>query len=279
MDELKMEGLELPDTGESYDDMPDASEGLLEDNPRPSFAMGGPEDFSDMDIPEISNLDGTDFGSPAKQEDKKPVSLEKPAEQKPMFEDMGGAAAKTGHFSSSQSNFQERSGTYSAVNNDAAQSSVPSYGAAYSQNSSQNNSFGDTYNSFQQEQMQLVALGRKKAKIIGIAAIVLDVIETLFSLSLRNILVTVLRIVFIIQFMNGSNSSRVYTAFLSVLRVIMTIISIAQVNSLSSEFAEYGLSVVITITQLILFTGIIANGVIIYFTLLDKSVKEFTVNK
>lgn len=274
MDELKMDGIDLPDTGESYDDMPDASEGLLEDNPRPSFAMGGPEDFSDMDIPVISEMDGSDIAAPAKQESK-PVSLEKPAAPKPMFEDMGGTVAKTGNFSSSQNDFQERSGTYSAVNNDTVQSSAPSYAETYNQS----NSFGNSYDSFQQGQMQLVALGRKKAKITGILAIVLDVIETLFMLNLRNIVTTVVRIVLIVKFMNGSNSSRVYTAIFSAIRIIMNIISVGQVNSLSSEFAEYGLSIIITITQLILFIGIIANCVVIYFTMFDKSVKEFTVNR
>lgn len=278
MDELKMEGLELPETGESYDDMPDASEGLAEEfseAPRPSDSM---DNFSDMDMPVLSEMDGSDITAPAKQTEK-PVSLEKPAAPKPMFEDMGSPVSKSGNFSSSQNDFEERSGTYSAVNNDPVQSSAPSYADAYAQSGSQSSSFGDSFNSFQQEQMQLIALGRKKAKITGILAIVLDVIETLFMLNLRNIVTTVIRIVLIVKFMNGSNSSRVYTAIFSAIRIVMNIISVGQVNSLSSEFAEYGLSIVITITQLILFIGIIANCVVIYFTMLDKSVKEFTVNR
>lgn len=276
MDELKMDGLELPDTGETYDDLPDASEGLEEtaqEAPRPSDSM---DNFDDIAMPVLSEMDGSDIASPSEQAAKS-ASPDKPAQPKPMFEDMSAPVrpqTTQQSTSSGQSTYQSTSGSYQSTSGTYQNSSAPSYA-----DTSQSNTYTNTFDALQQERMEIIAKGRKRAKFTGILAIVLDVLETLFMLSLRNIIVTVVRIIFIVKFMNGSSSSRMYTALISVIRIIMNIISIGQVDSMSAEFAQYGLSIVITITQLILFIGIFINCVVIYFTMFDKCVKEYTVDR
>lgn len=276
MDELKMDGLELPDTGETYDALPDASEGLEEtaqEAPRPSDSM---DNFDDIAMPVLSEMDGSDIASPSEQAAKS-ASPDKPVQPKPMFEDMSAPARPQSTQQSSasvQSTYQSTSGSYQSTSGTYQNSSAPSYA-----DTSQSNTYTNTFDALQQERMEIIAKGRKKAKFTGILAIVLDVLETLFMLSLRNIIVTVVRIIFIVKFMNGSSSSRIYTALFSVIRIIMNIISIGQVDSMSAKFAQYGLSIVITITQLILFIGIFINCVVIYFTMFDKCVKEYTVDR
>ena len=134
MDELKMEGLELPDTGESYDNLPDASEGLFETKPETPYAMGGPEDFSDMDMPMLSEMDGSDIASPSEQAAKS-ASPDKPTQPKPMFEDMSAPVRpQTTQQSSAsvQSTYQRTSGSYESTSGSYQNSSAPSYTDAYS---------------------------------------------------------------------------------------------------------------------------------------------------
>lgn len=275
-----MDGLELPDTGETYDNLPDASEGLEEtaqEAPRPSDSM---DNFDDIAMPVLSEMDGSDIASPSEQAAKS-ASPDKPAEPKPMFEDMSAPVRPQStqqSTSSEQSTYHSTSGSYESTSGTYQNSSASSYADAYS-STSQSNTYTNTFDALQQERMEMIAKGRRRAKFTGILAIVLDVLETLFMLSLRNIIVTVIRIVLIVKFMNGSSSSRMYTAIISVIRIIMNIISIGQVDSMSAEFAQYGLSIVITITQLILFIGIFINCVVIYFTMFDKCVKEYTVDR
>lgn len=281
-----MEGLELPDTGESYDNIPDASEGL-EDTKAERPSMTGADDLSDIEMPVFSEMDGSVITAPEKKPEK---SVGSDMSEKPVFEEMAGAAAaqiSSSYSPADSSQNRKTEGTYYSGGS-YQNTSAPSYAESFRQTSdntssyssqSQDNTYFSNLDSMRSQQMEMASKGRSRAKFVGIFSIVLDVLETLFMLSLRNIIVTVMRTVFAVKFIKGSDSSRKLTGYFAVLRIIMNIISIAQVDSLTHDFAEYGLSIIITITQLILFFGIAVNCVVIYFTLFDKCVKEYTVEK
>lgn len=289
MDELELpslDGLDYSDAPNAYEE-PEAYEEQADSEP-----VVDELDYSldDISAPVFSEMDGSASPVPEKKaepvQQEKAVSLSKPSAPTPAFEEMGGGAVQSraqtssssGSYSSSNS--RSSSNTYSGNSSSSGYQSVsgtPSYADSYSQ-TSQSSSYNNAFDSMEQERMEMYAKGRKRSKIIGILAIVLDVVETLFSLSLRNIAVTALRIYFIAKFMKGSSSNRLYTGFISILRIVMGIISISQVNSLNGAFAEYGLSIIITITQLILFLGVFLNCAVVYFTLFDKCVKQYTVD-
>ena len=289
MDELELpslDGLDYSDAPNAYEE-PETYEEQADNEP-----VVDELDYSldDISAPVFSEMDGSASPVPEKKTEpasqQKSVSLSKPSAPTPAFEEMGGGAAQSRAQTSASSGSYSSAGTRSSSNTYSGTSSssgyqsvsgAPSYADSYSQ-TSQSSSYSNAFDAAEQERMEMYAKGRTRAKIVGIIAIVLDVLETLLVLSIRNIAVTALRIYFITKFMKGSSSNRQYTGFISILRIVTGIITIAQVDSLNSLAAEYGASFIITITQLILFLGVFLNCAVVYFTLFDKCVKQYTVD-
>lgn len=70
-----MDSLDLPEMEHDYSDVPDASEGL--DEPaRTSPAFGAGEDLSDIEMPVLSEMDGSAPVQPVKAEPQKQAPLQ-----------------------------------------------------------------------------------------------------------------------------------------------------------------------------------------------------------
>lgn len=91
MDELNMDSLDLPEMEHDYSDVPDASEGL--DEPaRTSPAFGAGEDLSDIEMPVLSEMDGSAPVQPVKAEPQKQASVQTFAQ----ISEMGGVSPMGG---------------------------------------------------------------------------------------------------------------------------------------------------------------------------------------
>lgn len=284
MDELKMEGLELPDTGVSYDDLPDASEGLLEeasDTPRPSDSM---DNFSDLDMPVLSEMDGSEISAPAEQEGK-PVALEKPAEPKPMFEDMSAPARQQSSrpadtsarstYQSTGSSYQNTSGSYQSVSGTS--------------NPRVSSSMDDVYNARMAVDPVKYEKGKRKTRIIagvGIAVYGYSTLMNFLSLMSRFGLSTLLDfglaaalLYLFIRFFRGSNTAKETLATLILIDVVFNIIGIITAGIATIALSGIGLGVIGGFLAIIGLIALIARCVMLYFLVLDDDITEYSKNK
>lgn len=95
MDELNMDSLDLPEMEHDYSDVPDASEGL--DEPaRTSPAFGAGEDLSDIEMPVLSEMDGSAPVQPVKAEPQKQAPLQASVQTSAQISEMGGVSPMGG---------------------------------------------------------------------------------------------------------------------------------------------------------------------------------------
>lgn len=95
MDELNMDSLDLPEMEHDYSDVPDASEGL--DGPaRTSPAFGAGEDLSDIEMPVLSEMDGSAPVQPVKAEPQKQAPVQASVQTSAQISEMGGVSPMGG---------------------------------------------------------------------------------------------------------------------------------------------------------------------------------------
>ena len=95
MDELNMDSLDLPEMEHDYSDVPDASEGL--DEPaRTSPAFGAGEDLSDIEMPVLSEMDGSAPVQPVKAEPQKQAPVQASVQTSAQISEMGGVSPMGG---------------------------------------------------------------------------------------------------------------------------------------------------------------------------------------
>lgn len=294
-DYKEMDGLELPSL-DSLDGDIDARflDGGTDTGNEPE--VGEVEyEFGDITAPMLSEMYGeTVPAAPEKtaeptkpaEEEKKSVSL-----AKPMMEDMtpaGGAPSSkpvsspspmsntgNGYQSSSvnlqkspDSGYQSTQGVY---RNTSGSYSAPSY--TYSSPSGgQSSSYWDGLSAAN----ELAEKGRKKAKVLGIIIIALSVLDIL-SGGTRGLLGAALRIFGAYQFMKKASSGwRKYLCVVCVVSAIAGIINIIAVDSqLLPLLAAYDLGWIVSIVQFILVIYTIGMGVLSYFFIFDRSIKEY----
>lgn len=295
MDELELPSLDSLDndvdtrfTGGSGDD--------ADDEPLVGEAAYDPDDIS---MPVFSEMDGG-FGNapaPAPAQENKTVSLSKPAFEEmspslPVFEEMMPGdpkpvsapqnMANTSNMSdmSNTSSFQSTSGSYHS-NSGGYQSTSGGYqntSGSYSAPSYTYNSTpsGNSYFDNLDVSSELAEKGRKKAKVLGIIIIVLSVLDILGG-GVRGIGGSCIRIYGAYQFMkNASSGWRIYLCVVCVISMIFGIVNIAQVDSeLLPLAAEYGVTWIVSIVQFIFIMYTVGMGVLSYFFIFDKSIKEY----
>lgn len=288
MDELKMDGLELPDTGETYDDLPDASEGLEEtaqEAPRPSDSM---DNFDDIAMPVLSEMDGSDIASPSEQAEKA-ASQNKPAEPKPMFEDMSAPVRpqSTQQSSSSvQSTYQSTSGSY--------ESSSGSYQSTYQSTSGRTNprtssSMDDLYAARTAVDSEKYEKGRKKTKVVagvGIALYGYNTLSYLLSLIGGGGLTVILDLgisgfllYMFIRFFMGSNTAKETLAMWITIDVVYNIIGIVTAGVATVAFSSFGMGGLFGFLAVMGIISLVARCVMLYFLILDEDISEYSKNK
>lgn len=278
MDELKMEGLELPETGESYENIPDASEGL-EDTKAERPAMGSTDDLSDIEMPVFSEMDGSAPSSPA--EKSAPVSLEKPTEPKLMFEDMA-APEKP------QSRPQPSSYTYQSTQS-TSQGTTGTYQSVYSSTASRTTSMDDVYAARMAVDPEKYEKGRRKTKILGGIGIgvygfntfiyLLSVFGGISLSGLLDLALSAALLYLFIRFFKGSDSAKNTIATIVGIDIVFSIIGLIQTGIATIALSGLGLGIIGGIAMVIGILTLIVRGIMLYFLVLDDDITEYSKNK
>ncbi|MGN0637567.1 MAG: hypothetical protein ACI4J0_04280 [Huintestinicola sp.] len=285
MDEFKMDGLELPETGETYDDLPDASEGLEEtapEAPRPSDSM---DNFDDIAMPVLSEMDGSEVTAPADKQEEKAVSLDKPSEPKPMFEDMSAPARPQNtqqSSSSGRSTYQSTSSSY--------QSTSGSYQSSYQSTSGRTtSSMDDLYTARMAVDPEKYEKGKKKTKVVAGVGIALYGYNTLYYLLsligggkltvLLDLGISGFLLYMFIRFFIGSNTAKESLAWWIGIDVVFNIIGLFSAGILTVGLSGVGLGIIGVIAIVMGFITLVARCVMLYFLVLDDDISEYSKNK
>lgn len=276
----EMDALELPEmngTEFDYTDAPDASEDLFTDLKKEEPVVGEVnDDFSDMPMPVLSEMDGSAPATPAQQTEKPAEPAPKPVQPAPAFEEMGGytpvsrpaAPQSTASQNTAPQSSSSQSSTYRSV-----------YAPVQPQTETRQSTM-DTLYSMRSEEIEAANEGEKLARTIGIILIVLAVLGLLSCLSdissnVTQIIRNVLQIIIVRGFMKGHNGDRLFLGWLNVIGVVGSVIAIIMMSSLTDMMAEYGMSIVTTIMQIALFINLISSGIMAYFLLINKKIKAY----
>ena len=300
MDELNMDSLDLPEMEHDYSDVPDASEGL--DEPaRTSPAFGAGEDLSDIEMPVLSEMDGSAPVQPVKAEPQNQVPVQASVQTSAQISEMGGVSPMGGisemgaaSYSAPKRNVQPAapvSGGYTPVSGGTASTGTQNNGAASYSSVYNRNDQGsvqrtnDFFAATEQMNAEKYERGHGKAKVLGIISIVLGAFTILGHLEvslvgLLGIILGGLIIYHALKFMKQSEKSRRTLAWLYVWDLIDCIRGIIMLASATQYLDDMGIdaSSLIGVTRFIYILGIIFNGVMTYFFMFNSAVHDYTID-
>lgn len=300
MDELNMDSLDLPEMEHDYSDVPDASEGL--DEPaRTSPAFGAGEDLSDIEMPVLSEMDGSAPVQPVKAEPQNQAPVQASVQTSAQISEMGGVSPMGGisemgaaSYSAPKRNVQPAapvSGGYTPVSGGTASTGTQNNGAASYSSVYNRNDQGsvqrtnDFFAATEQMNAEKYERGHGKAQVLGIISIVLGAFTILGHLEvslvgLLGIILGGLIIYHALKFMKQSEKSRRTLAWLYVwdlIDCIRGIIMLANANQLLDDMG-IDASSLIGVTRFIYILGIIFNGVMTYFFMFNSAVHDYTID-
>lgn len=300
MDELNMDSLDLPEMEHDYSDVPDASEGL--DEPaRTSPAFGAGEDLSDIEMPVLSEMDGSAPVQPVKAEPQNQAPVQASVQTSAQISEMGGVSPMGGisemgaaSYSAPKRNVQPAapvSGGYTPVSGGTASTGAQNNGAASYSSVYNRNDQGsvqrtnDFFAATEQMNAEKYERGHGKAKVLGIISIVLGAFTILGHLEvslvgLLGIVLGGLIIYHALKFMKQSDKSRRTLAWLYVWDLIDCIRGIIMLASATQYLDDMGIdaSSLIGVTRFIYILGIIFNGVMTYFFMFNSAVHDYTID-
>ena len=300
MDELNMDSLDLPEMEHDYSDVPDASEGL--DEPaRTSPAFGAGEDLSDIEMPVLSEMDGSAPVQPVKAEPQKQAPVQASVQTSAQISEMGGVSPMGGisemgasSYSAPKRNVQPAapvSGGYTPVSGGTASTGTQNNGAASYSSVYNRNDQGsvqrtnDFFAATEQMNAEKYERGHGKAKVLGIISIVLGAFTILGHLEvslvgLLGIVLGGLIIYHALKFMKQSEKSRRTLAWLYVWDLIDCIRGIIMLANATQYLDDMGIdaSSLIGVTRFIYILGIIFNGVMTYFFMFNSAVHDYTID-
>ena len=300
MDELNMDSLDLPEMEHDYSDVPDASEGL--DEPaRTSPAFGAGEDLSDIEMPVLSEMDGSAPVQPVKAEPQNQAPVQASVQTSAQISEMGGVSPMGGisemgaaSYSAPKRNVQPAapvSGGYTPVSGGTASTGTQNNGAASYSSVYNRNDQGsvqrtnDFFAATEQMNAEKYERGHGKAKVLGIISIVLGAFTILGHLEvslvgLLGIILGGLIIYHALKFMKQSEKSRRTLAWLYVWDLIDCIRGIIMLASATQYLDDMGIdaSSLIGVTRFIYILGIIFNGVMTYFFMFNSAVHDYTID-
>lgn len=295
-----MDSLDLPEMEHDYSDVPDASEGL--DEPaRTSPAFGAGEDLSDIEMPVLSEMDGSAPVQPVKAEPQNQVPVQTSVQTSAQISEMGGVSPMGGisemgaaSYSAPKRNVQPAapvSGGYTPVSGGTASTGAQNNGAASYSSVYNRNDQGsvqrtnDFFAATEQMNAEKYERGHGKAQVLGIISIVLGAFTILGHLEvslvgLLGIILGGLIIYHALKFMKQSEKSRRTLAWLYVwdlIDCIRGIIMLANANQLLDDMGIEASSL-IGVTRFIYILGIIFNGVMTYFFMFNSAVHDYTID-
>lgn len=295
-----MDSLDLPEMEHDYSDVPDASEGL--DEPaRTSPAFGAGEDLSDIEMPVLSEMDGSAPVQPVKAEPQNQAPVQASVQTSAQISEMGGVSPMGGisemgaaSYSAPKRNVQPAapvSGGYTPVSGGTASTGAQNNGAASYSSVYNRNDQGsvqrtnDFFAATEQMNAEKYERGHGKAQVLGIISIVLGAFTILGHLEvslvgLLGIILGGLIIYHALKFMKQSEKSRRTLAWLYVwdlIDCIRGIIMLANANQLLDDMGIEASSL-IGVTRFIYILGIIFNGVMTYFFMFNSAVHDYTID-
>lgn len=295
-----MDSLDLPEMEHDYSDVPDASEGL--DEPaRTSPSFGAGEDLSDIEMPVLSEMDGSAPVQPVKAEPRNQVPVQASVQTSAQISEMGGVSPMGGisemgaaSYSAPKRNVQPAapvSGGYTPVSGGTASTGTQNNGAASYSSVYNRNDQGsvqrtnDFFAATEQMNAEKYERGHGKAKVLGIISIVLGAFTILGHLEvslvgLLGIILGGLIIYHALKFMKQSEKSRRTLAWLYVWDLIDCIRGIIMLASATQYLDDMGIeaSSLIGVTRFIYILGIIFNGVMTYFFMFNSAVHDYTID-
>ena len=295
-----MDSLDLPEMEHDYSDVPDASEGL--DEPaRTSPAFGAGEDLSDIEMPVLSEMDGSAPVQPVKAEPQNQVPVQTSVQTSAQISEMGGVSPMGGisemgaaSYSAPKRNVQPAapvSGGYTPVSGGTASTGAQNNGAASYSSVYNRNDQGsvqrtnDFFAATEQMNAEKYERGHGKAQVLGIISIVLGAFTILGHLEvslvgLLGIILGGLIIYHALKFMKQSEKSRRTLAWLYVWDLIDCIRGIIMLASATQYLDDMGIdaSSLIGVTRFIYILGIIFNGVMTYFFMFNSAVHDYTID-
>lgn len=295
-----MDSLDLPEMEHDYSDVPDASEGL--DEPaRTSPAFGAGEDLSDIEMPVLSEMDGSAPVQPVKAEPQKQAPVQASVQTSAQISEMGGVSPMGGisemgaaSYSAPKRNVQPAapvSGGYTPVSGGTASTGAQNNGAASYSSVYNRNDQGsvqrtnDFFAATEQMNAEKYERGHGKAKVLGIISIVLGAFTILGHLEvslvgLLGIILGGLIIYHALKFMKQSEKSRRTLAWLYVWDLIDCIRGIIMLANATQYLDDMGIdaSSLIGVTRFIYILGIIFNGVMTYFFMFNSAVHDYTID-
>lgn len=295
-----MDSLDLPEMEHDYSDVPDASEGL--DEPaRTSPSFGAGEDLSDIEMPVLSEMDGSAPVQPVKAEPQNQAPVQASVQTSAQISEMGGVSPMGGisemgaaSYSAPKRNVQPAapvSGGYTPVSGGTASTGTQNNGAASYSSVYNRNDQGsvqrtnDFFAATEQMNAEKYERGHGKAQVLGIISIVLGAFTILGHLEvslvgLLGIILGGLIIYHALKFMKQSEKSRRTLAWLYVwdlIDCIRGIIMLANANQLLDDMGIEASSL-IGVTRFIYILGIIFNGVMTYFFMFNSAVHDYTID-
>ena len=295
-----MDSLDLPEMEHDYSDVPDASEGP--DEPaRTSPSFGAGEDLSDIEMPVLSEMDGSAPVQPVKAESQKQAPVQASVQTSAQISEMGGVSPMGGisemgaaSYSAPKRNVQPAapvSGGYTPVSGGTASTGAQNNGAASYSSVYNRNDQGsvqrtnDFFAATEQMNAEKYERGHGKAKVLGIISIVLGAFTILGHLEvslvgLLGIILGGLIIYHALKFMKQSEKSRRTLAWLYVWDLIDCIRGIIMLASATQYLDDMGIdaSSLIGVTRFIYILGIIFNGVMTYFFMFNSAVHDYTID-
>lgn len=295
-----MDSLDLPEMEHDYSDVPDASEGL--DEPaRTSPAFGAGEDLSDIEMPVLSEMDGSAPVQPVKAEPQNQAPVQASEQMSAQISEMGGVSPMGGisemgaaSYSAPKRNVQPAapvSGGYTPVSGGTASTGAQNNGAASYSSVYNRNDQGsvqrtnDFFAATEQMNAEKYERGHGKAQVLGIISIVLGAFTILGHLEvslvgLLGIILGGLIIYHALKFMKQSEKSRRTLAWLYVWDLIDCIRGIIMLASATQYLDDMGIdaSSLIGVTRFIYILGIIFNGVMTYFFMFNSAVHDYTID-
>ncbi len=282
MDELKMEGLELPETGESYDNIPDASEGL-DDTKAERPSMGSLDDLSDIEMPVFSEMDGTAPTSPA--ESSTPAAPEKPSEPKPMFEDMAAPAKPRSSAQGTSRSTSQSSYTYQSNGS----TSQGTYRSAYSSSAQKKSSIDDVYAARMAVDPEKYERGKRKTRILGGIGIgvygfntfiyLLSIFGGISISGLLDLALSAVLLYLFIRFFRGSDGAKNTIATIVGIDIVFSILGLIQAGIATIALSGLGLGAIGGIAMILGVITLLIRGVMLYFLVLDDDITEYSKNK
>lgn len=295
-----MDSLDLPEMEHDYSDVPDASEGL--DEPaRTSPAFGAGEDLSDIEMPVLSEMDGSAPVQPVKAEPQNQAPVQASVQTSAQISEMGGVSPMGGisemgaaSYSAPKRNVQPAapvSGGYTPVSGGTASTGAQNNGAASYSSVYNRNDQGsvqrtnDFFAATEQMNAEKYERGHGKAKVLGIISIVLGAFTILGHLEvslvgLLGIVLGGLIIYHALKFMKQSDKSRRTLAWLYVWDLIDNIRGLMMLSSTAQYLGDMGIDVsaMIGFAKFAYILGIIFNGVMTYFFMFNSAVHDYTID-